>query len=558
MARTKGRLESFFKKGALSSILLSFATHPHPTIPSPSSMLLRRFFSALLLLTPLYAAETLPKPKAEHVLLVVWDGMRPDFINAQNTPNLYALAQRGTFFAHNHSFWPTTTEVNGTVFSTGVFPARSTVVANKEYRPDIDPKKPVGTDDAEVMIKGDSLTGGHYLGVPTVVELARQAGFPTAVAGTKPVALLQDRSREKPATPKSAIVFGGKIYPAHEASTLEALLGPFPIYKASFENPKPNTAGNRWTTRALLEYLWRDGVPRYSVLWLSDPDFPQHASAPGEPAALSGIHDSDTHLGMAIDDLKKRGLLDKTDIFVVSDHGFSTIGRTVDPVKYYNDHEVPAVKQFTLGTKPGQVISVSVGGATGLYVIGHDAATIAKLVELLQASDFSGPIFTKAALPGTFALKDAHIDSPYAADIVFAFRWSIDKNKNGTPGLIVAEGREGLGMHGSLSPFDTHNTLVAGGPDIREGYRDEFPSGNIDVAPTILHLLGLKQTAGSDGRILSEALADTPLPEEKPVTKHLEATRNLENGAAWKQYLETTTFAGKTYFDEGNSKEGLK
>lgn len=521
-------------------------------------MLLRRLAPVLLLLTPLSAADPLPKSKAEHVLLVVWDGMRPDFINPENTPNLHALAQRGTFFARNHSFWPTTTEVNGTVFSTGVFPARSTVVANKEYRPDIDPKGPVPTDAPETMLKGDALTGGHYLGVPTAIELVRQAGFPTAVAGTKPVALLQDRSPEKPATPKSAIVFGGKVYPESQAAALETLLGPFPIYKADFEHPKPNTAGNRWTTRALLEYLWKDEVPRYSVLWLSDPDFPQHASAPGEPAAISGIHDSDTHLGMVIDELKKRGLLEKTDIFVVSDHGFSTIGRTVDPVKYYNDHDVPVVKQFTLGPKPGQVISVSVGGATGLYVIGHDPEITAKLVKLLQASDFSGPIFCRTALPGTFPLKDAHLDSPYAADIVFAFRWSTNKNGNGTPGLIVAEGKEGKGMHGSLSPFDLHNTLVAGGPDIRSGYRDEFPSGNIDVAPTILHLLGLKQTAGTDGRILAEALADTPLPEEKPVTKRVEATQTLENGSTWKQYLQTTTFAGKTYFDEGNSKEGLK
>ena len=69
------------------------------------------------------AAEPLPAPRAEHVILVVWDGMRPDFITPENTPHLHALAQRGTFFAHNHSFWPTTTEVNGTVLATGVFPS---------------------------------------------------------------------------------------------------------------------------------------------------------------------------------------------------------------------------------------------------------------------------------------------------------------------------------------------------------------------------------------------------------------------------------------------------
>jgi arylsulfatase A-like enzyme len=520
---------------------------------APFSSRLLAFIATSCAAFPLRAADAPFTPKAEHVLLMVWDGMRPDFITPENTPNLHALAQRGTFFANNHSFWPTTTEVNGTVLATGAFPSRSTVVANREYRPDIDPRGPVATDAAETMRKGDELTGGHYLGVPTVAEIARQAGYTTAIAGTKPVALLHDRAPERPEAPRSAIVFAGKTYPASLLAPIAAALNAFPPYKPNPADPKPNTEGNRWTTRALLEHLWHDGVPRYSVLWLSDPDFPQHVTAPGHPAALAGIHDSDANLGLVVADLEKRGLLSKTDIFVVSDHGFSTIERSVEPVKYFNDHGVAVSKQFTSPPQPGQVISVNVGGATGLYVIGHDQAVAAKLVALLQASDFAGPIFTRSALPGTFPLHDAHIDSPGAADIVFSSRWSDGLNAHGIPGLMVAENKAGSGMHGSLSRFDVHNTLVAAGPDIRAGYRDEFPSGNIDVAPTILRLLSLEPPGGSDGRVLTEAFAGTSPPTEKPLTKRLEATRESESGGVWKSYLQTTTFAGKTYFDEGNA-----
>ena len=508
-------------------------------------------FSFLVLLAaalPLRSADVPFTPKAEHVILVIWDGMRPDFINPENTPNLQALVQRGTFFANNHSFWPTTTEVNGTVLATGAFPARSHVVANLEYRPEINPRGPVGTEEAETMQKGDELTGGKYLGVMTVAEMARKAGLPTVVAGTKPVALLHDRAPERPAEPRSANLFAGKTYPTGLLAPITAALGEFPVYKANPGDPKPNTEGNRWTTRALLEHLWHEGVPRYTVLWLSDPDFPQHVSSPGAPAALAGIHDSDTNLGLVVADLQKRGELDKTDIFVVSDHGFSTIERTVDPAKYYTDHGVSVSKQFNAPPANGQVMSVSVGGATGLYVIGHDAAMIGKLVDLLQQSDFAGPIFTRDTFPGTFALSTAHIDSPGAADIVFSFRWSDGKNAQGIPGLIVAEGKTGAGMHGALSKFDVHNTLVAGGPDIRAGYRDEFPTGNIDVAPTILRLLSLTSPDGVDGRVLAEALTGAPEPTKKPVTNRVEATQR-----DWRQYLQTTSFAGKTYFDEGNA-----
>ena len=41
--------------------------------------------------------------------------------------------------------------------------------------------------------KGDTLTHGHYLGLPTLAELLHQKKLHTAVAGAKPVALLHDR-----------------------------------------------------------------------------------------------------------------------------------------------------------------------------------------------------------------------------------------------------------------------------------------------------------------------------------------------------------------------------
>jgi arylsulfatase A-like enzyme len=258
-----------------------------------------------------------------------------------------------------------------------------------------------------------------------------------------------------------------------------------------------------------------------------------------------------------VTELTKRGLLEKTDIFVVSDHGFSTCGRTVDTVKYFNDHGLSVSTKFIVKPQPGQVMSANVGGATGLYVIGHDPEVTAKLVQLLQASDFCGPIFTRAGLPGTFPLQQAHIDSPEEADIVYSFRWSAEANSNGTPGLITSDSnnKAGLGLHGALSPFDLHNTCVAAGPDIRAGYRNTNPSGNIDVAPTILHLLGLKQTAGSgsDGRVLAEAFADSELPTEQPVAKEVSVTQDLGGGLTWKQTLQTTEFGGKAYVDQGTA-----
>src|SRR5436190_10993632 len=79
---------------------------------------------------------------AKHVVVVVWDGMRPDFVSETNTPTLQALAAGGVFFQSNHCVYLSSTEVNGTALATGAYPQRSGLIANREFRPDIDPAKP--------------------------------------------------------------------------------------------------------------------------------------------------------------------------------------------------------------------------------------------------------------------------------------------------------------------------------------------------------------------------------------------------------------------------------
>src|SRR5690349_20544512 len=55
---------------------------------------------------------------AEHVVVVVWDGMRPDFVTREFTPTLDALARRGVFFRNHHSSYVSSTEVNGAALAT--------------------------------------------------------------------------------------------------------------------------------------------------------------------------------------------------------------------------------------------------------------------------------------------------------------------------------------------------------------------------------------------------------------------------------------------------------
>src|SRR5213079_3795882 len=90
------------------------------------------------------------------------------------------------------------------------------------------------------------------------------------------------------------------------------------------------------TTKALTNVLWKDGVPALSILWLGEPDLTQHETAPGAPAAIAAIKSADENLAAVLSGLDERKARDTTDVFVVSDHGFSTIKRSIDVRKILN------------------------------------------------------------------------------------------------------------------------------------------------------------------------------------------------------------------------------
>ena len=109
----------------------------------------------------------------------------------------------------------------------------------------------------------------------------------------------------------------------------------------------------------------------------------------------------------------------------------------------------------------------------------------------------------------------------------------------------------GQGVHVSLSPFDMRATLIAAGPDFRSGMVSDLPSGNIDIAPTVLWILGIAPPKPMDGRVLLEALTIGGAAAKSSEHHRIEAKQE-EQGSLWHQYLEITTVAGVEYIEEGN------
>ena len=492
----------------------------------------------------LFAAETARSDR--HVVVVVWDGMRPDFVSEETTPTLWKLAREGVTFRNHHSVYPSATMVNGTALVTGVYPGRNGVIANYEYRPEIDRRRSINVESPAAVSRGDELSGNKYIAVPTITEIVQRAGAQTAVAAAKTVGLLLDRHAGNVPARNCVTLFAGQALPRDMLAPIVAALSPFPSARSQHD---------AWTTKAVTDFLWKGGLPALSVIWLGEPDLTEHESAPGAPAAVTAIKSSDDNLAAVLSALDKHAARETTDVFVVSDHGFSTIERSVDLRKTLSDAGFVAKTELGEQPKPGDIMLVGNGGSVLFYVAGQDTTVTRRLVEFLQQSDFAGVIFTKRALPGTFRLDEAKIDNPHAPDVVMSFRWNESKNQFGVPGMIDADWQRpaGDGTHATLSRFDMHNTLVAAGPDFRRGKTDDLPTGNVDLAPTILHILGIKPPQEVDGRVLSEALVGVekfPTGSEAE-TKTIEAKKDFAAGT-WRQSLRISRVGSTLYLDEGN------
>jgi len=483
--------------------------------------------------------------------------MRPDFVTEQNTPTLWKLAREGVTFRNHHAVYPSATMVNGTALVTGVYPGRNGIIANHVYRPEIDPHHAIDVELPPMVKKGDEVSRGKYLSVPTIAELVQRAGGRTIIASAKSVGLLLDRQADVGTAKNCVTLFAGNAglrtrsgapdsLPAEIVPSIAATLGPF---------PSGHLQQDAWTTKALTDCFWKDGVPALSVLWLGEPDLTQHEFAPGSPASIAAIKSSDENLAAVLSALDQRDARGRTDVFVVSDHGFSTIERSVDLRKILNDAGFTAKTEFNDQPKPGEIMLAGNGGSVLFYVIGHDETVTRRLVEFLQQSDFAGVIFTKKPIEGTFVLGQATIQNPHGPDVEMAFRWNDSKNQFGIPGMIDADWQRkaGEGTHVTLSRFDMHNTLIAAGPDFRQGEVDDLPTGNIDLAPMILRILGITAPQKMDGRILPKAVVngEPATAGLKPETKTIEATKDFPSGT-WRQTLKISRVGSTIYLDEGN------
>jgi hypothetical protein len=97
-------------------------------------------------------------------LVIVLDGLRPDYITNELMPNLYRLGQEGVVGENHHVAYPTVTRVNSPSIATGAYPGTHGLMHNHIYLPEISDESIHTGDDVDIMMRVDPLLTATSLG----------------------------------------------------------------------------------------------------------------------------------------------------------------------------------------------------------------------------------------------------------------------------------------------------------------------------------------------------------------------------------------------------------
>ncbi len=427
------------------------------------------------------------------MLIIGIDGLRPDQFDPDLMPVVAGLAVDGVRFADFHSIYPPHTRAVMATMTTGTTPGRHGLIGNLME----DRGKVVDTSNWRQLVDLGGESGDTLL-VPSLGDLLHARGERLAVAASSSggVGMLWNpRQRDHSVNLNTT-------YGSPTAGALRERLGPVPARLGDFIELERA----RYVTRAVTECFLDDPLKRVIVLWIDELDHALHYTGVGSAGSIAVLRGIDQCIGQVLAALERSGLRESVDLFVLSDHGHTTL-----------EHGA------TLGAYLDQAadetgVSMAEFSATGEFIYAASPPAIpdatGALIAWLVAQPWVDVVLTGqpelATAPGTVPLRDlwngrSNVRAPLLA---VATRWTERENQFGVPGHSVSLAGDSalVASHGTLSPWDMHGFAIAHGPSFRAGVTPTTPAGATDILPTVLQLLDLPIPNDLDGRVLHEAL----------------------------------------------------
>lgn len=388
---------------------------------------------ALLLgCAPLARGPRAPDP----VILIGLDAFGWDFRSRTDTPNLDRIAAAGVVAEWMVPIFPTKTFPNHYSIATGLYAEHHGIVANTMYDPDLDAW--FRLSDREAV-----MDGRWWGGEPVWVTAAKQ-GLRTAAY----------------------------FWPGTEA----AIQGIRPDRWKPYIHTTPNDI------RVDTVLSWLDlpveERPSLVTMYFADVDDATHAHGTGAPETLAAIREVDRAVGRLLQGLEARGILDRVNLVIVSDHGMADVSR--DRVIFLDDY-IDLDETEIIDRDPLAALRPRPGDDDRVY-------------EALAGASPRLEVYRRAEIPGRWHFRDHPRIQPIQA--LAAEGWSISTRRFFERRPNAYRGAQ-HGYDNALASMRA--TFLAAGPAFRRGVTAP-PFQNIHVYELLCHVLGIAPAA-NDGSL---------------------------------------------------------
>ncbi|MDA0834330.1 MAG: alkaline phosphatase family protein [Planctomycetota bacterium] len=427
-----------------------------------------------------------------HVIVISVDGLPAYLFDDPNASmkTIRGLAANGAVAAGMTVSNPSVTWPNHTSLVTGVRPEKHGVLFNGVLEK-AGPGLPINVNPHK--------TKSELVRVRTVVDVAHEQGLRTAGinwpctrnSGTLDVDFPDSPDTFQFSTPE----FLDSLKQANLLS--DEMIGNFTKYSVVKRD-------EIWTDAVC--HVIREQKPHLVLFHPLNVDAVHHRYGPQTWAGYSAVAFADACIRRVLDAVDNAGIRDTTTIFVVSDHGFNTIPKTLQPNVVLRQAGLLTVEANKVTATRAHVFPEGGIGMLYLTVPEKKEEDRNKVVELFGGLEGIDSI----VLPDEFAKYGLPQPDEYEqmADIILVAKPGYGFSGTATGDEFVIPSTNVLGTHGFLSTDPRMNaTFVVSGAGITPGVTLPVIN-NIDVAPTVARLLGLTLD-DVDGRVLTEVLDDS-------------------------------------------------
>jgi predicted AlkP superfamily pyrophosphatase or phosphodiesterase len=432
-----------------------------------------------------------PTPRA---LVISIDGFAAFYWRdpAVRIPTLRRLAERGVVAAGMETVFPSTTWPTHVSLVTGVGPSVHGVVGNHILNR--------ATGRAEDLTGDPIYDAGDLVRAPTFYDRAHAAGFRTAAVDWPATRHAASLDFNLPFF-KDQAVFEAHTSPAvwRELTSLG-----YPMARQGEWAQLPKRFLKDAMVATVAAHVVHRHAPDLLLVHFLCVDSLQHLYGPRSPEAYWAIEYVDERIGRLLAALPA-GALDRTNVFVVSDHGFLPVTREIRPnVRLRKLGLLDVDGEGRIARAEARVVMNH--GAAYAYV--RDGGGQVRMVRDVSAA--------LATLPGVAGIWTAGEYATLGLPTPAEHPWVGDLLLEASEGYLFVDDAAGeeeetapphhRGTHGQRPGHPSlHAFFLAAGPGVRRGLELGVIRSR-DVAPTLASTLGLSM-GSTEGRLLEEILA---------------------------------------------------